>query len=808
MRLQQGGSLTFCEADCVWFFFVFAGIVGRRPGRGMSMIYKDSYNKQFTYAIKVHYTFYEYNHSKECRMKGTFLQKCSMHFVRLVILTMSIVMASQGQGLLREYWSGITGSAVSDLTSSATYPNNPTSRNVITIFEGPTNLAEDYGTRIRGYIVPPATGNYTFWIAGDDNAELWLSTSADPAGKSLIASVPGYTNSREWTKFPAQQSSAQTLTAGQKYYVEVLHKEDVGDDNIAVGWQGPGITGDTERPIPGTRLLPYELGLLKEVWTGITGIAVSDLTSNANYPNSPTSSSKIYSFESAYNYGDDYGQRIRGYVVPPTTGSYTFWIASDDNSELWFSTSADPAGKALIASVTGYTNANEWTKFTSQQSTPVTLTAGQKYYIEALHKEGASGDHCEVGWQGPGITGEAERPIPASRLLAWTGGTQTYSLNVNSSGGGTVSPNGSSQVQSGVATAILATPDVGWIFSNWTITDGSMAIEDASSAATNVTLYSGNATVVANFEDITYRLNLVNDGFGTTTPGTGEYPMVRDQEITITATPNSGYVFSQWVVTDGVANVGDLNAASTTVSLPSGNATLKAEFSANTSNQAPIASAVSFNGTLEVGSTLTGVYTYSDAESDPEGTSTFKWYRSDDASGTGKAVITGATATTYSLVTADLSKYIQFEVTPVATAGTTSGSAVASTNQGPVVENGTGLVYAYPEDCGPGENMIVDGQIKCNSLLIHNWLLSQKGAPQTPDYVFDSNYKLPSLSDIEKYVKANGHLPEVPAAKEMEANGVDMITMNFILLKKIEEMTLLMIQQEKRIQEMEKKVDK
>jgi hypothetical protein len=118
------------------------------------------------------------------------------------------------------------------------------------------------------------------------------------------------------------------------------------------------------------------------------------------------------------------------------------------------------------------------------------------------------------------------------------------------------------------------------------------------------------------------------------------------------------------------------------------------------------------------------------------------------------------------------------------------------------------IAYAYPEDCGPGENMKVDGQIKCNSLLIHDWLLSQKGSPRTPDYVFDKTYQLPSLSEIEQYIKANGHLPEVPAAKELETNGVDMIQLNFILLKKIEEITLHMIAQEKKMKEMERKIAK
>ncbi|QJD84708.1 S-layer homology domain-containing protein [Cohnella herbarum] len=93
---------------------------------------------------------------------------------------------------------------------------------------------------------------------------------------------------------------------------------------------------------------------------------------------------------------------------------------------------------------------------------------------------------------------------------------------------------------------------------------------------------------------------------------------------------------------------------------------------------APKALHVRILGTAQVGSTLTGRYTYSDANSDAEGTSSFKWYRSDDALGTNKTAISGASSTSYTLRAADLGKHISFEVTPIAKTGTTTGSAVES----------------------------------------------------------------------------------------------------------------------------------
>ena len=74
-----------------------------------------------------------------------------------------------------------SGNPVSDLTSDINYPNNPNGRALITSLEAPTDWANNYGTRIRGYLYPPADGNYTFWIASDDYSQLWLGTDDDPA---------------------------------------------------------------------------------------------------------------------------------------------------------------------------------------------------------------------------------------------------------------------------------------------------------------------------------------------------------------------------------------------------------------------------------------------------------------------------------------------------------------------------------------------------------------------------------------------------------------------------------------------------
>ena len=84
-----------------------------------------------------------------------------------------------------------------------------------------------------------------------------------------------------------------------------------------------------------------------------------------------------------------------------------------------------------------------------------------------------------------------------------------------------------------------------------------------------------------------------------------------------------------------------------------------------------------------------------------------------------------------------------------------------------------------------------------------------------PDYVFKPQYKLPSLKDVENFVKENSHLPEVPSEAEVKKNGLELGEMSVILLKKVEELTLYMIEKDKqlekanqRIEELSKKVDK
>jgi hypothetical protein len=172
--------------------------------------------------------------------------------------TFSYTSAAAGN-VLREWWLGIGGTAVTDLTTSANYPDNPSGSDQPTTFEAPTDWADNYGQRMRAYVTAPATGAYVFWIASDDSSELWLSTDDKPANRRRIAYVPGWTNSRVWTTYTQQCSTnvvaTINLVAGQRYYIEALMKEGSGGDNLCVRWQLPSTV--IEEPIPASRLAAF-----------------------------------------------------------------------------------------------------------------------------------------------------------------------------------------------------------------------------------------------------------------------------------------------------------------------------------------------------------------------------------------------------------------------------------------------------------------------------------------------------------------------------------------------------------------------
>lgn len=111
----------------------------------------------------------------------------------------------------------------------------------------------------------------------------------------------------------------------------------------------------------------------------------------------------------------------------------------------------------------------------------------------------------------------------------------------------------------------------------------------------------------------------------------------------------------------------------------------------------------------------------------------------------------------------------------------------------------------------PQTALHVNGDLRVDGTIFHRGTLkSQEINVEVPngawkDYVFAPSYRLKSLKEVEQYIHSNGHLPEIPSAKEVEQNGISVGDMQAKLLQKVEELTLYSIEQDKKLAEQAKK---
>src|SRR6266567_2216787 len=166
--------------------------------------------------------------------------------------------------------------------------------------------------------------------------------------------------------------------------------------NPKAGLQGFVVQVGQRVVVEGSRCFPYVVGF-------------------PNYPYRSSGREVRTSFEGPENFGDYYLTRMRGHLHPPVTGEYTFWIASDNSSELWLSSNDDPTNVKKIAFMARYSwvAPREWSRYPSQRSENIYLEAGRRYYIEAFQEQTTGGDHLSAAWQGPSVS----QSVIANRYL-------------------------------------------------------------------------------------------------------------------------------------------------------------------------------------------------------------------------------------------------------------------------------------------------------------------------------------------------------------------------------------------------------
>lgn len=154
------------------------------------------------------------------------------------------------QGALFQKYDNIgNGLSISSLLNVPHFPEDPAVTRIYPAMDwqypAPNEVvggAEDrFGVLMSGWIQAPETGLYTFYIAGDDRAELRLSADGNPVGKQTIAAVTNwssYGDPNKWFR-PEQTKTNVLLTAGKLYYIEALMTEETGGAHLAVGWTLP-----------------------------------------------------------------------------------------------------------------------------------------------------------------------------------------------------------------------------------------------------------------------------------------------------------------------------------------------------------------------------------------------------------------------------------------------------------------------------------------------------------------------------------------------------------------------------------------
>ncbi len=144
--------------------------------------------------------------------------------------------------------------------------------------------------------------------------------------------------------------------------------------------------------------------LAKEYHTGSSSNAISTITNHSSYPNNPSNTFHLTKLEKNGIHAKR-GLVISGFIIPPTTGKYDFYFASDDNGRFFLSSDCDPANKSLIAQVTpqcGWTHYKQWNKCPEQKKLNVNLVKDKPYYFEVFVKNGGGAGHFAVGWKKPG----------------------------------------------------------------------------------------------------------------------------------------------------------------------------------------------------------------------------------------------------------------------------------------------------------------------------------------------------------------------------------------------------------------------
>jgi hypothetical protein len=155
---------------------------------------------------------------------------------------------------------------------------------IVQSLEGKVNFADNFAELLVGYLLPQADGDYTFWIAADDEGEFWLGQAGSDKADRKLCSNPFYAERNNFKKFPSQKSEPVRLEKGKAYPLQVLHGDGHMGDSLSVAWTRPGSDKPQIIGAPHLSVTPdgKQPGICRRVWGGVSKVA--DLVAKADYP--------------------------------------------------------------------------------------------------------------------------------------------------------------------------------------------------------------------------------------------------------------------------------------------------------------------------------------------------------------------------------------------------------------------------------------------------------------------------------------------------------------------------------------------
>jgi hypothetical protein len=159
--------------------------------------------------------------------------------------------------ILRQWWSGVQGHSVLDFRNDPRYPNHPDGSELARGMELQSIMTNQLGVRFCGYLHPPVTGEYEFWLSGATSAKLFMSPTENPADEVAVAFITEPSRNMDRPRYqtaPSAWAPPVPLVAGRRYFIEALVFVDKGEGFLSIAWKRDG---QSREPLAAEFLSPY-----------------------------------------------------------------------------------------------------------------------------------------------------------------------------------------------------------------------------------------------------------------------------------------------------------------------------------------------------------------------------------------------------------------------------------------------------------------------------------------------------------------------------------------------------------------------